>query len=291
MSAVVRVGVHPSNLSLRVLSHRDVLERELGTDVEWVRYPVGPDTGRLIGEGCIDLGGTGSTPPVVAQAAGVPLVYVALSLPRPDIATLVTLRESPIRRVRDLKGKRVGLSYRSWHTQLIAVALDDAGISWRDIQPVDTGDGRDHPGLDAWVAEPHEIESRGLRVLLPTGDAISNPSVFQASREFAEKSPGLVGLYAKALDASDRWIGASPRAAAQLLADREGGDASRIEAGLRHRSWGIVPVSDDFLAEQQRAADIFASAGIIPRTVRVLDAAPPPAAADAVARSLGVLAG
>ena len=56
-----------------------------------------------------------------------------------------------------------------------------------------------------------------------------------------------------------------------------GGDASldAWEAAIRNRPFGIGPVTDEFLNEQQRAADLLHANGLLPRPVQVRDAVLP----------------
>ena len=109
----LRVGYFPQNNSLWVLRHRGILERAV-PDVEWVnlrslpRERVDPTSGLPsahgdhLFDGGYDFIGTGSTPPVTAQAKGHDVVYVAISGPRHENGRLVVRDDSPIRSVSDL---------------------------------------------------------------------------------------------------------------------------------------------------------------------------------------------
>ncbi|MBN3725321.1 ABC transporter, partial [Burkholderia sp. Ac-20379] len=79
----LRIGVHPNNLHLQIaaLAWADAASADVRF-VRFVPYAEGRETGRRLAAREIDLGGTGSTPPLSAQAAGVPLVYVAAAKPR-----------------------------------------------------------------------------------------------------------------------------------------------------------------------------------------------------------------
>ncbi|MFD6450097.1 ABC transporter substrate-binding protein, partial [Nocardia sp. NPDC060220] len=79
---------------------------------------------------------------------------------------------------------------------------------------------------------------------------------------------------------SDAWIAANPREAAQYFVDDAQArgipaDLDAWEAALRGRPFGVHPVSEDFLDEQQRAADLLAANGLLPRTVEVRSAVLP----------------
>ncbi|MFX1786109.1 ABC transporter substrate-binding protein [Prescottella equi] len=298
----IRVGYFPNNNSLFALRHNGLLELRL-PDVEWVdlrELPapqrVDPRHGlptlhsdRLFEAGGYDVIGTGFTPPITGLGQGRDLVYVGISGPRVENGRLVALSESGIRTVSDLRGKRVGVAHGSWQTTLVLLALDRDGLTWSDIVPVDVDVDRGGAALlageiDAWVgAYPGlaEVEAQTwVRTLVDTDGLFSHPSLWFVRREFAEtRRPELEAVIA-ALQESDAWIVANPREAARFFvedAERRGGtaDLDRWEQALRGRPFGIGAVTDEFLDEQQRAADLLHANGLLPRAVTVRDAVVP----------------
>ncbi|MFE3944003.1 ABC transporter substrate-binding protein [Streptomyces sp. NPDC059118] len=283
----ITIGVHSSNPSLYHLYHlsRLGLAQEelapLGETVVFHPYTNGVRTGELLSRGVIDFGGTGSTPPVTAQAAGHDIVYTAVSAPRPEHGALLVPEDSPVRTVADLKGATVHLAIGSWQTHLIAKALDDAGLSYADdITPVRSTDDSEEllrtGAVAAWVAQGAQLAAArrtgGLRTLVRTGDIISDRSVFFARRDLAESRPEVIEALTRALRRADDWAAANPRRAAEIAAADLGGSADDWETALRALPWTIEPVTDAFIAEQQEAADIFHRTGFIDRPVTVADA-------------------
>ena len=294
----IRVGYFPHNNSLLVLRHRGILEEKL--DVDWVdlrALPEPPETDPTKGlpslhsdwlftEGGYDFIGTGFTPPITALAEGRDIVYVGISGPRVENGRLVVKADSNIRSVKDLAGKRVGIAHGSWQTTLLLFALDNVGLTWSDVVPVNTSvtDGADDfrtGKIDAWVgAYPGlaDVErTTEVRTLVDTEGLFSHPSLWFTSREFADTQPAALESIVDALRESDQWIIDNPRAAAQYFVDdivERGGNASldAWEAALRGRPFGINPVDDTFLDEQQRAADLLFANGLLPRAVTVRDA-------------------
>ncbi|MGW5683033.1 ABC transporter substrate-binding protein [Nonomuraea sp. NPDC003754] len=286
----VRVGYFPSNNSLWVLRHRGVLERTL-PEVEWVDLrdlPAGERPSPAEGlpslhgdhlfDGGYDFIGTGSTPPVTAQAKGHDIVYVGISGSRHENGRLVTRADSGIASVADLKGRKVALGHGSWQTTLLLFALDEAGLAWSDIVPVDAGvdaarlllDGE----VDAWVGSYpalSRVEDR-TRTLVRTDGLFSHRSLWFTRRDFATERPDAVKAIVAALQESDDWITRNHRAAAELFAADDGGSVDDWENALRRRPFGAEKVTPEFVAEQQRAADLFHAAGLIDRRIRVADA-------------------
>ncbi|MFL4908953.1 ABC transporter substrate-binding protein [Streptomyces sp. MMS24-I2-30] len=280
----ITIGVHNSNPTLYYLSRLDHAAEELaavGESVAFHAYTDGVRTGQLLTEGLIDFGGTGSTPPVTAQAAGHDIVYAAVSAPRPDHGALLVAADSPARTVADLKGTTVHLAIGSWQTHLVAKALDDAGLSYATDITAERG-GPDSErllrsgALGAWVAQGPQLAAAlrtgGVRVLVRTGDVITDRSVFFTRREVAERRPEVVAALLRALRRADAWAAAHPREAAAIAADHQGGGVDDWETALRALPWHIEDVSEGFLAEQQQAADVFVRTGFIERPVTVADA-------------------
>ena len=79
-------------------------------------------------------------------------------------------------------------------------------------------------------------------------------------------------MYAE-LQRAGAWVKANPAAAAEWHAPLIGLDAPTVAAANVHRSYRVQPVDADALAEQQRIADAFHQAGVIPRKVNVAESA------------------
>ncbi|OPC83897.1 sulfonate ABC transporter substrate-binding protein [Embleya scabrispora] len=281
----VTIGVHGSNPSLYLLARLGILERALeplGETVTWL--PVeGTRVGELLGTGTIDFGGTGSTPPIVGQAQGHDIVYVAVSAPRPAHGALLVADEGPVRTAVDLKGGTVVLSIGSWQTHFVAKALNDVGLSYRDdITPVRPAAGQDQAArlrageIAGWVAQGPELAAArresGLRVLHRVGDVITDRSVFFARRAFAEERSEVVATVVAALREADAWAVAHPEEAAELHAAELPGTRADWAEALAALPWRLEPVPASFIAEQQEAADIFVANGFIDRPITVADA-------------------
>ncbi len=75
----LRIGVQKYG-TLIVLEANGALDQRLkplGIDVAWTEFAAGPPLLEAMNGGSIDFGIVGEAPPVFAQAAGIPFVYVA----------------------------------------------------------------------------------------------------------------------------------------------------------------------------------------------------------------------
>ncbi|CAN5394976.1 hypothetical protein BH09PSE6_BH09PSE6_06930 [soil metagenome] len=71
------------------------------------------------------------------------------------------------------------------------------------------------------------------------------------------------------LKSAGEWFKKNPQAAAEWNAPILGLDAATVEAANLRRSYRVQPLDTDALAEQQRIADAFTKAQILPRSVTI----------------------
>lgn len=275
----LKVGVHPNNLHLQ-LAFLAAAQDGPHAGIAFVPYAEGRDTGRLLADAVIDVGGTGSTPPVLAQGDGVDLVYLAASSKRPSNGSLVVRTGDAADSVAALAGKRVALLDGSFHTYFLAVALERAGLRLGDVTRVELGPAASAQALrdgtvDAWVAmEPHlnsALAQGEVRALAHVGDFAANRSVFWARRDVLRHKPLLLRHFLDHLAGVGADIMARPGHYARLLHDAGIADAGRDawEQVLRQRDWRIHPADDGVLAEQQAEADALLRHGVIARAIDV----------------------
>jgi len=276
-----RVGVHPSNLHLTLAQHWPGAFDEL--DAQFVSYAEGRDTGRQLAEGHIDVGGTGSTPPILSQVAGLDVLYVAASAPRPANGAILVAKSSPIHGVSDLAGRRVALLDGSFHTYLLARALETEGLALKDVTrveraPIPSRDALIAGKVDAWVAmAPHldqAVADGGARVLVPCGATIPNRSVFWTLGRRHLK-PELIDAFVAELSRVGQEIAAEPDRAARILADLKlgGVDVAAWRKAMVGRDWRIFAADSLIIAEQQDEADTLFRHGDIPERIKLASAA------------------
>ena len=119
--------------NLIFLKERGILERKLaplGWSVTWTEFQAGPQLLKSLNVGATDFGLVGEAPPIFAQAAGANIVYAGFEPASPKNEAIIVPKDSPIRTVTDLKGKRVALNKGSNVNYLI---VRGAGSQWVDL--------------------------------------------------------------------------------------------------------------------------------------------------------------
>jgi sulfonate transport system substrate-binding protein len=278
----VRIGFQKYG-KLVLLKGKGSLEEKLkplGYKLTWTEFPSGPPLLEALNVGAIDFGVTGETPPIFAQAAGAPLVYLAYDPPAPQGEAILVAKDSPLKSVADLKGKKVALNKGSNVHYLLVEALQKAGLKYTDIQPVflapsDALAAFSRGSVDAWVIwDPYEAAaeaSTGARILADGTGVVANYQFYFTSKNFLAQDAKAVDVVLEALNEADEWTKNNIEAVAEQLSPSVGLPASVLAVSLKREAYGILPINDAVIASQQRIADTFFGLGLLPKAVTVSD--------------------
>ena len=280
---VIRIGYQKYG-TLVLLKARGTLEKRLAplhVEVKWTEFPAGPQLLEGLNVGSIDFGTAGEAPPIFAQAAGADLVYVGNEPPASTGEAILVPKDSPIRTVAELKGKKVALNKGSNVHFLLVKILEKAGVQYRDIDtvfltPADARAAFERGSVDAWaIWEPFLAAAQrqtSARILADGNGVVSNHQFFLASRSYAAKRTDVVAIVLEEVAAVDQWAKTNQKAAAAALQPQIGLDQATLELALSRGGYGVTPVSDPVLAEQQSIADAFYDLKLIPKHINVRDA-------------------
>jgi len=281
--AVIHIGYQRYG-SINILKAHATLDARLasqGIKVEWLLFPAGPQLLEGLNAGSIDFGSTGEAPPIFAQAAGVPFVYVGNEPPNPTGEGILVPKGSPIHSVADLKGKQIALNKGSNVHFLLVKALAANGVGYGDVttaflKPADGRSAFESGHVDAWaVWDPFYTAARiatGATVLVDGTKLVQNREFFVAQKAFAHDHPELVKILLDEINLADQWALAKPREVSEILAPDVGVDASILEQIARATARGVQPITEQTVADQQAIADSFQALDLIPAHIQVHDA-------------------
>ena len=283
-SRVLRIGHQKGWLS--ILKGRGTLEKRLaplGVKVTWTEFTAGPVQLEALNVGSIDFGDVGEAPPIFAQAAGAPLVYVGATVPCPALEAVVVPKDSPIRSVADLKGKRVAYNKGSNVQYFLVKLLQKHGLQFSDVQsvylaPADARAAFERGAVDAWVIwDPFLAAAQQTlqaRLLADATGVVNNRGYYFSSRDFATKNTDVLRIALQEINGIDAWVGHNKEAAAAELSKVLGLDTAITSLYVNRVRFGVAPVTRDILAEQQEIADTFHTLKLIPKKLNLLHAAP-----------------
>jgi sulfonate transport system substrate-binding protein len=279
----IRIGFQKYG-TLVLLKTKGLLEEKLkplGWSVQWTEFPAGPQLLEALNVGAIDFGTTGEAPPIFAQAAGAPLVYVGYEPPAPKGEAILVPQDSPLKTVADLRGRNVALNKGSNVHYLLVKALEKAGVKYSEIKtsflpPADARAAFEKGAVDAWVIwDPFLAAAEaatGARQLSDGTGVVSNHQFYLASRAFSDEHADVIKIAFDSLGEIDQWVRDNPKDVAALFSPALGIPAPILEVAVSRQAYGIKPIDDDVVAKQQRIADAFVELGLIPKAIKIADA-------------------
>ncbi|MGE6243712.1 sulfonate ABC transporter substrate-binding protein [Ectopseudomonas guguanensis] len=269
--------------TLVLLKAKGTLEKRLaehGVDVKWTEFPGGPQLLEGLNVGSVDFGVTGETPPVFAQAAGADLLYVAHEPPAPTGEAILVPKDSPIKSVAELKGKKVALNKGSNVHYLLVRALEDAGLKYGDITPVylppaDARAAFERGSVDAWViwdpfqsAAEKQLQARTLR---DGSGLVDNHQFYLATRTYAEKNPQVIGVLVEEIRGVGEWVKGNLDEATSQVAPLIGLSPEITRQAVERQGYGAQFISPKVVAAQQKIADTFTELKLIPKQLTIKD--------------------
>ncbi len=280
----LRVGYEKGGGLLAVLKAQGTLERALaaqGYHLSWREFQAGPQLLEALNAGSIDVGYTGSPPPIFAQAAGIDLVYLGAEPASEAVEAILVPDASPIHEVAGLKGRKVAVQKGSSANFLLVAALEKAGLGFKDIQPVylppaDARAAFASGSVDAWVVwDPYLAaiqQSQPVRVLADYKGLLHANSFYEGSRRFADAHPAAIRLLLAELAKAGAWANAHKPEVSRILAAQIGLPEAVIATWQARTRYGATALTPEIIAVQQQTADIFHAQGLIPRAVDVSQA-------------------
>src|ERR1700749_3903248 len=185
-----------------ILKQKGMLEKQFAKDgirIVWVQSAGSNKALEFLKAGSIDFGSTAGSAALVAKINGNPIksIYV---YSRPEWTALVTLKDSKIASIADLKGKRVAVTRGTDPHIFLVRALLSAGLSEKDITPVllQHADGKTAlirvdadpgAGLDPMMAQA-EIED-GAKLFYRNPDA-NTWGILNVREQFLKDHPDVV---------------------------------------------------------------------------------------------------
>ncbi|MBL0920084.1 MAG: sulfonate ABC transporter substrate-binding protein [Hydrogenophaga sp.] len=281
----LRIGFQKSASLFVLQKAQGTLEKKLaplGFGVKWVEFPAGPQLLEGLNVGAVDVGYVGEAPPIFAQAAGAQFVYFGYDPAAPQAEAILVTKDSPIRSVAELKGKKVALNKGSNVHYLLVKQLEKHGLKFTDIEPIylAPADGRaafESKRVDAWVIwDPFQAAAEkavGARVLADgTGGVVNNYQYYLGARNFVTKNPKVIeALFADSVE-QGIWLKKNLRQAAELIAPLQGLPVDVVELALQRYQFNVKPITAAVAADQQKIADTFFELKLIPKAIKVSEA-------------------
>ena len=283
--STLRIGYQKSSTLITLLKTRGTLEQSLaplGLRVSWHEFASGLPLTEALNVGAIDFSAdVADTVPVFAQAAHARFVYVAQEAPSPKAQAIIVKNGSTLRTLADLRAKRIAVTKAAGSHYLLLAALARAKLAPTDaaIHYLTPADGRatfERGSVDAWITwDPYvaSVDSNpDVRILADGNGLASYQRYYLASSSFAAARPDVIQIVFDRLSQAGAWLRDHQQEAADTLAPIWGLDAKTIERANARRSYLVRAVVTQNFGEQQKIADTFLAAGLLPARVDTGDA-------------------
>lgn len=206
---VIHVGFqgasYITNMNKRLHYFEDEFEKD-GIKVEFEQFLSGPPMIEAIASGRVDIGEVGDMPPINARASGIDLKIICRNANTQFSNSLVVPNGSPIKTVKDLKGKKVATQVGSSAHHFLALILQKNGLSLKDVQLVNMPvvdhvaalQNGEVAAVTTWEPYGSVIENKKAgKILLDSTGIKQNTSTFIARSEFAKENPEIAARYLK----------------------------------------------------------------------------------------------
>ena len=260
----------PASLVLRRFGW---LEETLQPDAIKVRWVLSQGSNRALeylNSGALDFGSTAGLAALLGRANGNPIkaVYV---FSRPEWTALVVAKDSPIRTVAELKGRKVAATKGTDPFLFLLRSLHQAGLRREDVEIVHLQhpDGRvalEQGRVDAWAGlDPHMAASEldaGSR-LIYRNVAFNTYGFLNVREAFANDHPQIVQRVLIAYERARRWIIAHPDETARLLAQEARLSANVARLQLQRTDFSNPLLGKEHIDALRAASPILIDEGLV----------------------------
>ena len=216
----------PTSLVLRRFGWLEEDFRKDGTKVTWVLSAGSNRALEYLNANSIDIGSSAGLAALLAKANGVP-IRAPYVFSRPEWTALVVPRDSTIRSLQDLKGRKVAATKGTDPYLFLLRSLQTAGLGKRDIEhvPLQHADGLAAlragqvdawAGLDPLMASA-ELDS-GAR-LLYRNVAFNTYGFLNVREDFLAQRPAELRRVIAAYERARQWTLANTTEAAKILSE------------------------------------------------------------------------
>ena len=248
--------------------------QNLPYEIKWAEFPAAAPLAEALNAGAVDAGIIGDAPLLFALANGAPVKAIAVDKSNPAGTAVLVSPGSALKSAADLKGKRIATGKGSIGHFVALKALEQAGISPKDVQwvflgPVDAKVALLNGSVDAWATwEPYttQLVKTAEGQILVSGKGLLPGNTFLAATDDALKDPqkrAALQDYLNRLAGAERWAYANLDSYGKTLGEiiRFPADIARAQFANRQSQW--QPLNAKTVAQQQSTADFYLANGLI----------------------------
>ncbi len=224
--------------------------------------------------GALDLGFLGDSGFIFLAAKGAPVKLIGISRQNPDTIALLVPKDSPVKTIADLKGKKVAYWPGAWSQQLTLRALEKAGlpsdyVEFVKLMPIDAAAALPRGSIDAFpVWEPYisqQIVFSGARPILTARDLMPGLSSIAANANSIDPKREQIADFLGRLQKARAWVEAHKEQYADIWAKKANLDQSVSRHWIGQAAMSVGPVDKQAAADYQGTADFLLQTGALPK--------------------------
>lgn len=264
----VNIGIQQTLGPLLIAKEKGWFEEEFakeGVKVNWTVFQSGPPHFEAMAANRLDFGYVGNSPVIAAQAAEIPFKEIALAADGRKGNAILVPKGSPIKSIKDLKGKKVAVAKGSSGFNLLYQAIDKAGLKPSDVeiiqlQPDEALPAFESGAVDAWsIWEPFvsiQVLTKDAQVLA-NGESLDvySPGFVIARAAFTEEHPDLTVLFLKVYEKARLFEKEKREEAVELYANSRKIDKQVVQSVIDNNESLNQPIPDKIIKVQQNTAD------------------------------------
>jgi sulfonate transport system substrate-binding protein len=265
---IVNIGIQQSLGPLLIAREKGWFEEtfsKVGAEVKWTEFQSGPPHFEAMASDRLDFGQVGNSPVVAGQAAGIPFKEISNTSDGLKANAILVQKNSPIKSLGDLKGKKIAVAKGSSGFNLLYRALEKAGLKPTDVeiiqlQPDEAQPAFDSGSVDAWsIWEPfitfQKVEQNAR--VLEDGETLNlySPGFTIVRTKFAEAHPELVVQFLKVYEKTRIWQEEHLDEAIEIYSTVKKVNKEIVREVLENNQPLNLPISEDIVKAQQDTAD------------------------------------
>jgi sulfonate transport system substrate-binding protein len=279
-SVTLNVGDQKGTGAEAVLQASGLL-KTLPFKVSWSDFTSGPPMLEAISSGSADIGGVGDAPPVFAASGGENIEIVgARTTPSGDQDALVVPKNSPIKTIAQLKGKKIAYGSGSSGNYDLLTVLNKANLTTKDVQMVNLQPAQalaafTSGSVDAWDIWPpyvQQVVAQDGAKVIAVGPDYGSPYSFQVASKSALANPqkaAAIKIYLETLNKAYQWTADHPDQWGAAWSTAAGLPASITDVAADVDKQVPVTITSAVIASEQGLVTQFSKAGLIPNNVNM----------------------
>ncbi|MBD8493979.1 ABC transporter substrate-binding protein [Pseudomonas syringae] len=272
---VLRVG-DQNYYNVRASMEASGVLKDAPYTVDWKHFQSAAPVAEGLEVGALDLGFLGDSGFIFLAAKGAQVKLIGVSRQNPDTIALLVPKDSPVKTIQDLKGKKVAYWPGAWSQQLTLRALDKAGlphdyVEFVKLMPIDAAAAFPRGSIDAFpVWEPYisqQVVFSGARSIITARDLMPGLSSIAANANAIDPKREAIADFLGRLQKARAWVEANKQAYADQWAKKANLDPAVSRHWIGQADMTVGPVDEQAAKDYQGTADFLQQTGALSRHV------------------------